>query len=185
MPALSNVTTSDTFYQWVTKTNQIISQYNETNTLATNAYNYSNNALNNVVVIAADTTANILFSNAYINGLIVSTTANTVVSNGASIILSNTVLVKIITDAANASAGWVANLAYNQANSAYLAANNIYPWANTKFLANISDSIFAGNLGITGNLNIFGTVNIVNSLVISGNLRIYGDDTIEVNLLGS
>jgi len=91
---IANVTLNDTFDQWRVKTNQLIAQYDETNTLAVASFEYANISID----IASNVGANIVISNSFFLSTI-SDRANTVllpvvnaifdVANTASFIAAN------------------------------------------------------------------------------------------------
>lgn len=151
--SIANVTINDTFDQWRTKTNQLIVQYEETNTLAINAYG----SANSVSFTAANVTANILSSNTvFINSIATSVIAS---GNIANTVLADANLNNAIISSANALVYiWLSNttpaviydqanvardlanttntlsiLSFNQGNAAYDQANSAFVQANLGF----------------------------------------------------
>jgi hypothetical protein len=130
--SIANVTLSDTFSQWVVKTNQLIVQSEETNTLAVAAFNTAND----VSYTAANISAEILSTN---NAFIINI-SNQLISSGnlTNAILSNTIITNTIYDNANSIAeSFNANsnlgLAWNTANTGYVQANTARTHANAAF----------------------------------------------------
>lgn len=135
MAQLANVEITDTFDTWRIKTNQLIVQANQAFETSIASFQYSNNALNNVVIIAANTTANIVGNSTYviskINEAVIGNTFNAV----PEILYSNTVILTRIYNSANTLAttffstnslgqSWsTANYAYSHSNSAFEKAN--------------------------------------------------------------
>lgn len=118
--ALANVTLSDTFDIWRTRTNQLIAVYDETNLLSRAAYN----ATNTFVSSTANLTANLIMSNTVTMGVIYNNANTIIAANAANIIYSNTTIL---------------NTFYNNANTivnAYIATNPIAPVSNTANAAN-------------------------------------------------
>jgi len=131
--SIANVTLSDTFSQWVVKTNQLIVQSEETNTLAVAAFNTAND----VSYTAANISAEILSTN---NAFIINI-SNQLISSGnlTNAILSNTIITNTIYNNANSIAeSFNANsnlgLAWNTANTGYAQANTARDHANTAHL---------------------------------------------------
>ena len=139
---IANVTLNDTFDEWRTKTNQLITLYDETNFLARSSYN----ATNLSVATAANVAANILITNTIYTNIIYTATntalpivltSNTLlgatigayVNTAANNFLSNSNLALAWRGANTAQT--VANLAFNKANTAGYIANLAYDKANT------------------------------------------------------
>jgi hypothetical protein len=93
--SIANVTLSDTFSQWVVKTNQLIVQSGETNTLAVAAFN----SANDVSFTAANIAAEILVANSVFNNVIIESVSSS--SELADLISSNTLFIAEITDVSN------------------------------------------------------------------------------------
>jgi len=86
---------TESFFDMITKTNQLINQYNETNTLAVNAYNTTNAAS----FTAANISVEILSTNAaFINAVVVGVSSNTTLQNA---VTSNTIILGQIYAGAN------------------------------------------------------------------------------------
>jgi len=89
---------TESWFDAITKTNQLIAQYNETNTLAVNAYN----AANDVSFTAANISAEILTTNStFINTITINVTQSTELQNA---ITSNTIILAQIYAGANTTA---------------------------------------------------------------------------------
>lgn len=140
--AIANVTLNDSFDLWRTKTNQLITLYDETNLLARSSYN----ATNLSVATAANVAANVLATNTIYTNIIYSAT-NTALPV---VLTSNTLIANTIYSYVNAAANsflsnsnlgiaWrtantaqtIANLAYNGANTAQTIAIAAFDKANT------------------------------------------------------
>ena len=140
--AIANVTLTDTFDQWRTKTNQLINVYDETNDLARASYNATNLA----VVTAANIAINVISGNTVVYNTIYDN-ANTITYNIMST-LTNTTFVNLYT---------ASNTAFNVANAALATSNLTYDQANTaRDLANTTNSYVIGYSS-----NTFNTVNLV------------------------
>ena len=92
--SIANVTLTDTFDEWRVKTNQLIAQYDETNTLAIASFEYAN--------VSIDIAANV----------------------GANIVVSNAVFVSTISDRANSFILPTVNTIYDIANTANFRSAN-------------------------------------------------------------
>jgi hypothetical protein len=131
---IANVTLTNTFDEWRTRTNQLISLYSETNELASASFN----ATNSSVSTAANIAANILTTDATYIAIITETVQNVV----PEVISSNTIILSGIYDNANVITNNYVNslnvtasfdqsnvalntsvLAFNTANSLGLALN--------------------------------------------------------------
>ena len=170
---IANVALTDTFDVWRTKTNQLISLYDETNNLARASYNATNLA----TVTAANLAANVLTSNTLILGFIsnnVNTLVNTIAPN---IILSNTMILDTIYSSANTiTYDFLANtnisLAYDKANSAYDVANAAFEVANT---ANAGGGVgvggyYEGNDGRVGSVATVGNIFRITTPYLNNNV---------------
>lgn len=113
--AIANVTLTDTFDEWRTKTNQLISVYDETNALARASYNATNLA----VVTAANIAINVISGNTVVYNTIYDN-ANTITYNIMST-LTNTTFVNLYS-ASNAS--------FDRANAALATSNSAFDTAN-------------------------------------------------------
>ena len=175
--SIANVTLSDTFSQWVVKTNQLIVQSGETNTLAVAAFN----SANDVSFTAANISAEILSTN---NDFIINI-SNQLISSGnlTNAILSNTIITETIYDSANSIASaFNANsnlsLAWNTANSAYVQANTARIHANASYVqANTARDKANTALANTDSYTL-----VIDNLVITGNLILSGPDAV-LNML--
>jgi len=204
--SIANVTLSDTFSQWVVKTNQLIVQSEETNTLAVAAFNTAND----VSYTAANISAEILSTN---NAFIINI-SNQLISSGnlTNAILSNTDIMNTIYTSANtitseylvSNTEFISNITINVTNellssgnltnailSNTIITNTIYDNANsiaTAFNAN-------SNLGLAWNTanSAYETANsalantdsytlVINNLTITGNLILSGPDAV-LNML--
>ena len=156
MAAIANVTLTDTFDEWRTKTNQLINVYDETNLLARSSYNATNLA----VVTAANIAANIISGNSFVYTTIYDN-ANVITYNIMST-LTNTTFVNLYT---------ASNTAFNVANAALATSNLTYDQANTaRDTANDSISYV---IGYSSNTN-----NTINSYFDSMNVEAVATRTI-------
>lgn len=169
--AIANVTLNDTFDEWRTKTNQLITLYDETNFLARSSYN----ATNLSVATAANIAANILITNTiYTN--IVYTAVNTALPI---VLTSNTLITTAIGAYVNTTANnflsnsnlglaWrSANTAQTQANLALVTANSILLIANLAYdKANTGGGGGGAGVGgyFVGNDGRVGAANTVNNI---------------------
>ena len=172
--SIANVTLNDTFSEWVVKTNQLIVQSGETNTLAVAAFETTNAAS----FTAANISAEILSTN---NSFIINI-SNQLISSGnlMNAVLSNTEITTTIYDNANLIAqsfnansnlglAWsTANAAFDTANTAFDAAfdtaNALSDLANTALANTDSYTLVIDNLVITGNLILSGPTSVLNML---------------------
>lgn len=165
--SIANVTLNDTFSEWVVKTNQLIVQSGETNTLAVAAFETTNAAS----FTAANISAEILSTN---NSFIINI-SNQLISSGnlMNAVLSNTEITTTIYDNANLIAqSFNANsnlgLAWSTANAAFDAAfdtaNALSDLANTALANTDSYTLVIDNLVITGNLILSGPTAVLNML---------------------
>jgi len=148
MVAIANVTLTDTFDNWRTKTNQLINLYDETNLLARSSYNATNLA----VVTAANISANIISGNSAVYNTIYDN-ANTITYNIMST-LTNTTFVNLYS---------ASNAAFNVANAALATSNLTYDQANTA--RDTSNSATSFVIGYSSNTN-----NTINSYFDSMNV---------------
>lgn len=165
--SIANVTLNDTFSEWVVKTNQLIVQTGETNTLAVAAFETTNAAS----FTAANISAEILSTN---NSFIINI-SNQLISSGnlMNAVLSNTEITTTIYDSANLIAqAFNSNsnlgLAWSTANAAFDAAfdtaNALSDLANTALANTDSYTLVIDNLVITGNLILSGPTAVLNML---------------------
>ena len=179
--ALANVTLTNTFDEWRTRTNQLIAVYEETNTLSVASFNKANS----VTQDAANVTANLLSSNATIV-TIINDTANTLVSDYINVIYdiantsnfqsvnaeSNSVIALSTSANAESNAALALSssiIAFDQSNLALTIANTANLTANiaivaatdanntvTTFTANVTNTvaeILASNTFIQNTIN--------------------------------
>ena len=145
---IANVALSDTFDTWRIRTNQLIVQSEQTNTLVVNSYINSNaafNASNNSTQTAANIAANVLISNVQYLGIIsntVNTYTNNYLSNTAYInvvfsnVVTNTVNVLVNNYIANVDLSLIqqkANDAFDYSNSALIISNAAFTVANAGY----------------------------------------------------
>lgn len=97
---VSNVTTNDTFFEWLTKTNQLIVEYNQTNTIAQSAFE----SANSVSFTAANIASNVLSTNAVYLGAIANTIISANLTSITDAVVANTLLNATLSNNANASA---------------------------------------------------------------------------------
>lgn len=167
MPILANVVTTDTFDTWRIRTNQLIVQSNQSFDMALNAFNYSNNALNNVVIIASNTAANIVSSNAYIIAKITENVVANIYLSAPDIIYSNTLIITQIYDSANDAATLFFSTnslgqVWNTANASFTHANSSYDKANAALSNTNYTHLFTGNI-VFGDTTIYsnGLINML------------------------
>lgn len=123
--ALANVTLTDTFDVWRVRTNQLINVYDETNSLARAAYNTTNS----YVASTINVTANIITSNSVVY--------NTIYQNAN--VIANQILIDLSNELSNTTYN-VANFALSTSNNAVYIANLAYDTANT-FVANSANIV--------------------------------------------
>jgi hypothetical protein len=142
---IANVTLTNTFDEWRTRTNQLIGVYSETNTLAIAAFN----STNTVTFTAANLAAEVLISNT----IILSAITDTVNTAVPVIMTTNTEIITLITDSANLAASNVDYAGIILANSSIM--NEI----------NLASSAAASN-AITSNTIVIDTIyNNANNIV--------------------
>jgi len=196
--SIANVTLSDTFAEWVNKTNQLIVQSQNNYTLSVSSFN----AVNAASFTAANITADVLSTN---NTFVVNI-SNQLISSGnlMNAVLSNTIITNTIYDNANTIAtSFNANsnlgLAWNTANSAYEKANTANTTADLAFgqantARNHANVSFGQANTARDHANVaFGKANtavantdsytlVINNLTITGNLILSGPDAV-LNML--
>lgn len=179
--SIANVTLNDTFSEWVVKTNQLIVQSGETNTLAVAAFETTNAAS----FTAANISAEILSTN---NSFIINI-SNQLISSGnlMNAVLSNTEITTTIYDNANLIAqSFNANsnlgLAWNTANAAFDAANIVFETANVAFDAAFDTANALSDLANTALANTDSYTLVIDNLVITGNLILSGPTAV-LNML--
>jgi hypothetical protein len=149
---IANVTLTNTFDEWRTRTNQLISLYSETNSIALASFNLSNSSIST----AANLTANILTTNATYISIITDTVQNVV----PEVISSNTIILSGIYDNANViTLDYINSLnvtaSFDKANSAQTIAVSAFDQANLAFTQanNVGDAVTTANGNITAAFN--------------------------------
>lgn len=153
--ALDKITLNDTFDNWRIRTNQLIDQSQNAFDTSIASFNYSNTAID----IAANATANILASNAYILSVVTSAVVANVGANAGNILASNVYIMTSITDAANVKAEQffatnTLGIFSQTANLAFIHANNAYDQANISLSNSSVDYTYTGNLSL-GDITLY------------------------------
>lgn len=200
MPVTIIDVSTDSFFDAITKTNQLIIQYNETNTLAVNAFNATNAAS----FTAANITANILSTNSvFINVITSEVTQSTQLQDA---ITSNTIILTQIYDGANTTANVqataiVTDPAYSSTLADFIIAEGTLTaavLANTQLTDQIYDNAntIATQFNANSNLGLaWSTANaalantdaytlVINNLTITGNLILSGPSAV-LDMLGA
>ncbi len=204
--SIANVTLSDTFAEWVNKTNQLIVQSQNNYTLSISSFNTVNAASFTAANIAADVLST--------NNTFVVNISNQLISSGnlMNAVLSNTEIMNVVYGSANtltanyltSNSTFITNVTVNVTNelissgnlmnavlSNTIITNTIYDNANTiatSFNANSNLSLAwntANSAYTKANAAVANTDSytlVINNLTITGNLILSGPDAV-LNML--
>ena len=161
--AIANVTLNDSFDLWRTKTNQLITLYDETNLLARSSYN----ATNLSVATAANVAANVLATNTIYTNIIYTATYTALpVVLTSNTLISNTIYSYVNTAANSFLSNSNLGLAWRSANTAQSVANTAQTIAIAAFDKANTGGGGGGGVGgyYVGNDGRVGTPNTVNNI---------------------